>query len=747
MLSLSTDDGSEVPKLKLTLRSNRAHRDDSTDNYGELATSEMSTAPSDYVSNESQARQNSRYKFRQTHLTFDGHQTRSRTRTSRSKQYFESETDNMNASSDIETSSFQDSDVLQRSRKRKRIASSTSQQLANKRMAFHNALKSNRRSERSTRNIRKMTEIDIDQIERSDSDSTASKAPRPMGAREAFQPLPRDNYFRMRHCEQCGACGNAELTSETLIYCQGCSLAYHKACIGSRRNREHLVTKISEGNFVLQCRRCVNYIREKDHIAPDSARCQNCHEPGRACAPFRERKTMLQEQKDRESNGGRDPIVNVNPLLINHAENVMFRCLGCWRAFHFHHLPSQSQFRNVNGQDDSTRAKDRFIEYSQDWRCMDCKDAPGKISSIIAWRPVNHDNYIPGIRAEQVGEEEKEYLIKWEELSYFRSEWKPGPWVWGIVAAGTRKSFFKKENGPKMKTEDAIPEEFLRTDIVLDVRYKNIIDFHTESIDRACIREVDQALIKYKGLGYEDIVWEKVPTPEDGDRWTDFVIAYNDWVLGRYTHIPEAGPLRARLQKSRSRPFAELEKKKQPDNVVGGELMKYQIDGLNWLYYRWYLRKNGILADEMGLGKTIQIISFLAMMVHDHNCYPFLIVVPNSTVPNWRREIKQWAPQLRVVTYYGSARAREIAYDYELYPENSSDLRCHVVVTSYEAAIDESCRKFFKRVPWQGLVVDEGQRLKNDKSILHNALSSLDIQYRILLSGKSSTVSCLQIIF
>src|SRR5262249_45762726 len=67
-----------------------------------------------------------------------------------------------------------------------------------------------------------------------------------------------------------------------------------------------------------------------------------------------------------------------------------------------------------------------------------------------------------------------------------------------------------------------------------------------------------------------------------------------------------------------------------------------------------------------------------------------------------------------------------------------------VVVTSYEAVIDESCRRFFKGVAWQGLIVDEGQRLKNDKSVLHNALNALNVQYRVLLSGKSLTVSWLR---
>jgi hypothetical protein len=77
-----------------------------------------------------------------------------------------------------------------------------------------------------------------------------------------------------------------------------------------------------------------------------------------------------------------------------------------------------------------------------------------------------------------------------------------------------------------------------------------------------------------------------------------------------------------------------------------------------------------------------------------------------------------------------------MAYQYEMYPENSKDLRCHVVVTSYEAAADDSCRKFFKSVPWQGLIVDEGQRLKNDKSILYDALLALKIPYRVLLTGE-----------
>ena len=590
-----------------------------------------------------------------------------------------------------------------------------------------------RRSERSTRVRRNMEEVGEDHIE--EGHAPAAAIQRSSGARELFKPLARGNPFRGRHMQTCDTCGNVNSSSALLIYCQGCSLAYHKTCIGPRGNRDHLVTKVDDEDFVLQCRRCVNTYRRKDALAPDLARCLDCYQTNSSCAPFRPRKTMLQEQKEREENDGEDPVVAVDNTLVNSAENVLFRCIKCSRACHYHHLPSRDPYAMDHDSNDKERGEARLAEYSQDWQCKDCIEAPAKVSSLIAWRPLDPEAYNPGVQVEYVEEDEKEYLIKWEALSYFQAEWKAGPWVWGVTQVGTRRSFFKKAQAPKMSAEDAIPEEFLRIDIVLDVKYTNVIDIRTDEIDRARIKEVGKALIKYKGLGYEDAVWEKVPTSEDGDRWTDFVTAYNDWVLGRYTHAPKNVPLKARLEKVREKEFAKLEKKKQPDNLIGGELMKYQIEGLNWLYYQFYQQKNGILADEMGLGKTIQVIGFLGMMMHDHHCWPFLIVVPNSTVPNWRREIKQWAPSLRVVTYYGSAQARQMAYKYEMYPEGSKDIRCHVVVTSYEAATDDSCRKFFKSVQWQGLIVDEGQRLKNDKSQLHNALCALKVPFRILLTG------------
>lgn len=594
-----------------------------------------------------------------------------------------------------------------------------------------------RQSGRATRHQGGMAEVGENDIYRSDSDTVIRPAPKPKvtGAREVFPDLPRNNEFRMRHMQQCESCAQGPNFGK-LVFCQGCTLSYHKSCLGRRNGREHLVTKVGEEESVLQCRRCIAFPRteKKDSTAPDQGICSDCREHGSACRPFRPRKTPAQEQKEREDNDGDDPVYNVDESRINQADNVMFRCVKCWRGFHFDHLPSRSDIMDIDSDVDPEQ---RFREYSRDWLCKDCLDNPTKVSGIIAWKPIDEDSYDPAFAFELIDEDDKAYLVKWEGMSYFRASWMPGAWVWGVTAPSMRKAFGKRDDSmhPKMRTEDAIPEDYLRADIVLDIKYTSFVDIRTEEIDKARIREVAKALIKYKGLGYEDAVWEAPPSPDDGDRWTDFVTAYNDWVLGRYVKVPSREPLKKRLDKARTQDFAKLEKTTQPENMQGGELMNYQIEGLNWLYFKWFTQKNAILADEMGLGKTIQIIGFLATLVADWNCFPFLVVVPNSTCPNWRREIKRWAPGLRVVAYYGSKQSRDLTYKHELFSDGSKDLKCHIVVTSYDAAADEDCRKFFRSVTWQALVVDEGQRLKNEKSLLYSALGALKAPFKILLTG------------
>ena len=596
-----------------------------------------------------------------------------------------------------------------------------------------------RRSNRSGRGLRSMHEIGEDDIPEIVTAQGIAKA---VGAKENFLPIASDDPFRLRHQSECDTCdirGDDE-TRGILVFCQGCSVSYHQRCLGPRNSREHLVTKVGDRHFVLQCRRCIGAVKQKDPCAPDQGMCSTCYQTVKTSAPFRDRKSTRQEQKDRDENGGEDPITQVPGSLINNVDNVLFRCTSCFRAFHFHHLPSKDINAVAEDLSDKELATKRHADYCQygDWTCQQCSAAPAKVNSLIAWRPVDLDKYVPGTTSQLVNEDAKEYLIRWDKCSFSKSTWMPGAWVWGVTKHAMRYAFNNRDNGkslPKMNFEDAVPEEWLRVDIILDVEYTNVVKMQLEKVDLKRVKEVKRAYVKFKGLGYEDVVWDEPPDPQDTERWEDFRSAYNDWVRGRYVHLPNITALNNRLAKERTRDFEGKALNEQPKSLVGGELMAYQLEGLNWLYYQWHRQQNAILADEMGLGKTIQVIGFMLALQENRGCWPFLVVVPNSTCANWRREIKQWAPTLRVVTYFGSSEARKLSQKYELFPEKGKDLKCHVVVTSYDAVQDDEFRKVFRGVPWQGLIVDEGQRLKNDKNILYSALGALNAPFKLLLTG------------
>lgn len=80
-----------------------------------------------------------------------------------------------------------------------------------------------------------------------------------------------------------------------------------------------------------------------------------------------------------------------------------------------------------------------------------------------------------------------------------------------------------------------------------------------------------------------------------------------------------------------------------PQYRSGRSLRDYQLEGLNWMVFNWYNRRNCILADEMGLGKTIQTVSMLNhLFTQERVRGPFLVVAPLSTLGHWKREFEEW---------------------------------------------------------------------------------------------------------
>jgi len=176
-----------------------------------------------------------------------------------------------------------------------------------------------------------------------------------------------------------------------------------------------------------------------------------------------------------------------------------------------------------------------------------------------------------------------------------------------------------------------------------------------------------------------------------------------------------------------------LELSEQPKSLNPSfKLSVYQLIGLNWLVLMHKQSLNGILADEMGLGKTIQTIAFLAHLKEMGEEGPHLIVVPSSTMDNWRKELELWAPDINVVTYWGSQDERrhlrlQLVQD---------ELEYDVILTTYNMVISSpEDRVLFKKMSFCYVVFDEAHMLKNMASQRYEQLMKISCSRKLLLTG------------
>lgn len=166
-----------------------------------------------------------------------------------------------------------------------------------------------------------------------------------------------------------------------------------------------------------------------------------------------------------------------------------------------------------------------------------------------------------------------------------------------------------------------------------------------------------------------------------------------------------------------------------PSFVKSGKLRDYQVQGLNWLISLHENKLSGILADEMGLGKTLQTISFLGYLRYVKQIEgPFLIIVPKSTLDNWRREFLKWTPNVNVLVLHGDKDTRA-----DIVRNIILEARFDVLITSYEMVIRE--KNALKRLAWQYIVIDEAHRIKNEQSALSQIIRLFYSKNRLLITG------------
>ena len=172
--------------------------------------------------------------------------------------------------------------------------------------------------------------------------------------------------------------------------------------------------------------------------------------------------------------------------------------------------------------------------------------------------------------------------------------------------------------------------------------------------------------------------------------------------------------------------------------MLKANLKHYQLRGLRWLDNLYEQGINGILADEMGLGKTIQAISLLAHIAESKGTWgPFLIVVPVTTLHNWKTELEKFAPALKVLPYWGNAEERKKLSKF-LDPKNLTNpaMQIHVLITSYNLIVNnpKDQAKLLK-IKWNYMILDEAQAIKNNLSRRWKVLLQFNARNRLLLTG------------
>ncbi|OCK88564.1 ISWI chromatin-remodeling complex ATPase ISW1 [Cenococcum geophilum 1.58] len=169
--------------------------------------------------------------------------------------------------------------------------------------------------------------------------------------------------------------------------------------------------------------------------------------------------------------------------------------------------------------------------------------------------------------------------------------------------------------------------------------------------------------------------------------------------------------------------------RESPGFIKNGLMRDYQVQGLNWLISLHENGISGILADEMGLGKTLQTISFLGYLRFIAQITgPHLVVVPKSTLDNWKREFGKWIPEVNVLVLQGAKDERAT-----LINERLVDEKFDVCITSYEMILRE--KSHLKKFAWEYIIIDEAHRIKNEESSLAQIIRLFNSRNRLLITG------------
>jgi superfamily II DNA or RNA helicase len=147
-------------------------------------------------------------------------------------------------------------------------------------------------------------------------------------------------------------------------------------------------------------------------------------------------------------------------------------------------------------------------------------------------------------------------------------------------------------------------------------------------------------------------------------------------------------------------------------------LLPYQLDGIAFAAGAG----RAVLADDMGLGKTIQAIGVTELLAQEASLKKVLVICPASLKSQWRNEVQRFVDRdVQLIAGQTAGRADQ-------YRNN-----CMFTVCNYEQVLKDI--QAIEQVPWDLIILDEGQRIKNWEAKTSRVVKGLRSRFALVLSG------------
>ena len=183
------------------------------------------------------------------------------------------------------------------------------------------------------------------------------------------------------------------------------------------------------------------------------------------------------------------------------------------------------------------------------------------------------------------------------------------------------------------------------------------------------------------------------------------------------------------------------------DPKLAAKLRPHQVEGVKFMYRctTGLIDENAqgcIMADEMGLGKTLQCITLMWTLLKQSpeagkgTIQKCVVACPSSLVKNWANELTKWLGPDAITPFAVDGKASKEELTIQMRQWASATGRAVTrpcLIVSYE-----TLRMYVQELagmPIGLMLCDEGHRLKNGESQTFEALNSLNVKKRVILSG------------